>query len=108
MNFRLLLIPLAAGLVLPLAGWAQASGEAAATPEQAATTEVDAPTLQRSALWRTIDAHHRQHETETSVHDRRLTPQERLELREQLRQAWYGTNVQQATAAVASGVSEQP
>ena len=108
MNFRLLLIPLVAGLVLPQAGWTQASGEAAATPEQAATTEVDTQPLQRSALWRTIDAHHRQHETETSVHDRRLSREERLELREQLRQAWYGTDVQQATAAVAAGVSDQP
>lgn len=94
--------------------------EAAATPvpAEAATTPVSAaptnlvqagePTVQRSALWRTIDAHHRQADPPMSGADRRLTPEQLLELREQVRQAWEGVETGQTTASAASGTGNQP
>lgn len=112
MKFRFLFLSLAAGLALPLAGWTQAAGESAATPEPADVAEsVDSgdPVLQRSALWQAVDAHHRHSDAQMAAQDRRLTPEQRVELREQLRQAWFGTDAQQATtASVANGVADQP
>lgn len=129
MKFPFVPLLLLGGLVVPAAGWAQAAGESAATPAQAeaaatpvpaeaATTPVSAaptnlvqagePTVQRSALWRTIDAHHRQADPPMSGADRRLTPEQLLELREQVRQAWEGVETGQTTASAASGTGNQP
>ncbi|HMN20167.1 MAG TPA: hypothetical protein PKA16_02115 [Ottowia sp.] len=108
---RFVFIPLVAGLALPLAGWGQAVGESAATPAAATppgAAQVDEAAAQRSALWKIIEAQSRPDDAQVLAQDRRLTPEQRLELREQVRQAWHGLHAGQATASAADQVPIQP
>ena len=56
------------------------------TPSQAGATASAAE--QRSALWMAVDAVHRQRDAAAPAPDRRLTAEQRQQLREQLRRAW--------------------
>ena len=63
--------------------WAQASGESAETGPPGPG---DRPTAAvRSPLWQAIEAHYRQREAAPIVPDRRLTSEQRQELRDQVR-----------------------
>ena len=71
----------------PALGWAQASGEAADMGPGAAVataTAVD-PVPARSSLWQAVDSVFRQSAAANA--DRRLTAEQRQELREQVRRA---------------------
>lgn len=101
---------LSALLVLapPLAGWAQAAGEAtavAAPGAPAGAADAAGATGQRSALWLAVDAQDRQ--ADAPVPLRRLTPEQRLELREQVRRAWERMETGQVPPPVATSAAQQ-
>ncbi len=73
-------------VALPLAGWAQASGErteigAAVTAE----AKAQPPAETRSELWLSIDSQYRQRDATQPAGSRRLTAEQRRQLREQIR-----------------------
>lgn len=82
----LLLLPALAGM--PAVALAQASGEAADMgPGNGASAALVAEPAARSPLWLAIEAAHRQRDGSAPGPDRRLTPQQRQQLREQIRNA---------------------
>lgn len=74
-------------LALPLGAWAQASGESSEMGPgiNAQAGGVDAMAA-RSPLWQSVDAMHRQRDG-AAAQDRRLSAEERQQLREQIRRA---------------------
>ena len=73
--------------VWPALGWAQASGEAADMgPGVAAAVLAAEPLPPRSSLWQAVDSVFRQRAGAPQA-DRRLTAEQRQELREQVRRA---------------------
>mgnify|MGYP000949999304 CR=1 FL=1 len=79
---------------LPLAAWAQASGESAETgPAETASPQGAAPSRLRQA----VEARLRQPDAVEPPTDRRLTAAQRQELREQVRRAWDGRGAAQST-----------
>lgn len=74
------------GVALPLAGWAQGSGEGAEVGA-AVTAEAKAqpPAVTRSELWLSIDSQYRQRDATQPAGSRRLTAEQRHQLREQIR-----------------------
>ncbi len=67
----------------------QAAGESSELGQRSEPPPTQAAELaeQRSALWLTIEAVHRQRDTDPTGPGRRLTAEQRLQLREQVRRA---------------------
>jgi hypothetical protein len=84
---------------LPLAAWAQASGESAETgPADAASPPAAAPRPLRQAVEaQSQSSSARPRDRADSPGDRRLTAAQRQELREQVRRAWDGRGAAQST-----------
>ena len=75
------------GAAAPLSAWAQASGEGAETgPPVLGEVAPQDRASQRSPLWMAVDAHYRQRDAGVPA-DRRLSAEQRHELREQIRRA---------------------
>lgn len=122
MKLRFVFLPLAAALALPSVAWAQAAGESAAVaapetppgpvqPGAAPAAPVQPPAeakAQRSALWISVEAHHRQGAEQALEHGRRLTPAQLRELREQVRQVWRMQDSDQTTASAADRLGGEP
>ena len=111
MKFRFLFLSLLLGWSGPWPVWAQAAGESSPAAPVEPMVVVDAPAVdpgpQRSALWRAVEAGRRQVPSSGVAQDRRLTPEQRLELRHQVRQAWERADVSQS-ASPAGPTSAQP
>lgn len=72
------------GVLWAQSGAAAAVGEASAQPGDAKTSE---PVPARSPLWMAVDAQYRQRDADANADQRRLTPEQRHQLREQVRRA---------------------
>lgn len=85
-------------LAAPATVLAQAVGESAELGPRSEPPPTQAAALaeQRSALWLTIDAVHRQRDTDATGPGRRLTAEQRLQLREQVRRAAMRPEVDRA------------
>ena len=85
-------------LTAPATVLAQAAGESSEPGPRSEPSPAHAAALteQRSALWLTIDAVHRQRDTDATGPGRRLTAEQRLQLREQVRRAAMRPEVDRA------------
>jgi hypothetical protein len=84
---KAVLLMLLGGAAAPLSVWAQASGEGAETgPPVLGEVAPQDRASQRSPLWMAVDAHYRQRDAGMPA-DRRLSAEQRHELREQIRRA---------------------
>lgn len=84
MKYTLIILSAVGVLAGAFAAWAQseAADPPASPPVADKTVERGAA---RSPLWMTVEAQYRQRGAEPGGDDRRLTPDQRLELREQIR-----------------------
>lgn len=109
MKFRFLSLSLLLGLSGPWPAWAQAAGKSSAAASIEPVAAVDAPAVepgpQRSALWQAVEAGRHPAPSAGVAQDRRLTPEQRLELRHQVRQAWERADASQSVSTAEPAVA---
>ena len=84
MNFNAVFFSwMLAAALMPALAWAQPVSEPAEAEAAGPTERV----LVRSPLWKAVEAHYRQRDVANPAVDRRLTAEQRQELRDQVRRA---------------------